>query len=84
MPLKNKYHITQWVLSKECISKGDKLAYFCEKEKKEIQVEYIDHVPTQPYLMGKRLDKDIFEAINFSTTVVYKINESSQYFKEDL
>ncbi|MBF0314392.1 MAG: hypothetical protein HQK50_00125 [Oligoflexia bacterium] len=78
MPLRNKYPITDWVLSKECVIKGDVVAFFCEEEKQEVHAEVLGFPSEEhrQYVSCRRLGTEYTEVINFYSTIVYKIKDA--------
>jgi hypothetical protein len=74
VPLRNKYPITDWILSQSCVEIGDIIAYYSESERKEVHAEVIAFcVDPKSCILCRRIDCRLQEEINFYYTIVYKI-----------
>lgn len=78
MSLRNKYSISNWVLSRECVNKGDLIAFYSEEEQKEIHAIVLGFPSEEhrEYLSCRRVGSSYTEVINFYSNIVYKIMDA--------
>lgn len=73
MPLRGKYPLADWILTKDDLSIGDIIAYFCDERGTEVEAEVIDLLPNDlSRVVVRQLNCVFSETLDFYNTICYK------------